>query len=293
VGTAGGRVFGPDYRIQWFRVVPFLALHAACLTVVLVGVSWTAVGVCAGLYVLRMFAITGFYHRYFSHKCFRTSRPFQFVMAVLGSTAVQRGPIWWAAHHRHHHAHTDEPEDLHSPRVRGFFMAHVGWFMTKAGYRVNRKYSKDWERYPELRFLNRFDFVVPALFALGVYLLGVLIERRAPQLGADRWQVFVFGFVVSTVLLYHGTFVINSLAHLWGSRRYETPDTSRNNAVLALITLGEGWHNNHHHCSAARQGFFWWEFDPTYLGLLLLRALRLIRDLKPVPERLRRPETRP
>ncbi len=276
----------PGYRVDFLRCLPFLLVHAALGLVFVVGVSWAAAAVALLLYLVRMFGITGFYHRYFSHKTFRTSRAFQLLMAVVGNSAVQRGPIWWAAHHRFHHAHADEPADLHSPRQRGFLMAHVGWFMTHLGYRTKAEYARDWARYPELRFLDRFDFLVPVLFAVSVYFLGVLLETRAPGLGTDRWQVFVWGFVVSTVACWHGTFTINSLAHVWGSRRYATRDDSRNNAVLAAITLGEGWHNNHHRFSAVRQGFFWWEVDVTWLLLRAFRAMRLVRDFREVPEQV-------
>ena len=285
---------GPDpesdpagaHRIAWVRCIPFILLHVACLAVFLVGWSWVAVGVAVGLYVIRMFAITGFYHRYFSHRTFRTSRPMQLVMAVLGASAAQRGPMWWAAHHRHHHKHSDDPDDIHSPEQHGFWMAHMGWFMTEAGFETNERLVRDWARYPELRFLDRFDWLVPALLGLACFGLGALLERLAPGLGTDGWQMFVWGFLISTVACYHGTYTINSLAHTWGRRRYATEDDSRNNFILAIITLGEGWHNNHHHYpAAARQGFFWWEVDPTYYGLKLMQWLGLIWDLNGVPQR--------
>ncbi|MFK7959534.1 MAG: acyl-CoA desaturase [Phycisphaerales bacterium] len=275
-----------DHRIDWVRCAPFIALHLACLAVIWVGFSWIALAVAVGLYVLRMFAITGFYHRYFSHRTFRTSRPTQFLMAVLGASAAQRGPMWWAAHHRHHHKHSDDPTDLHSPEQHGFWMAHMGWFMTKAGFTTNERLVRDWSRYRELLLLDRFDWLIPALLAGGLFGLGALLEAFAPGLGTSGWQLFVWGFVISTVACYHGTYTINSLAHTWGSRRYATTDDSRNNLILALITLGEGWHNNHHHYPAAtRQGFFWWEIDPTYYGLKVMQWLGLIWDLNPVPAR--------
>jgi stearoyl-CoA desaturase (delta-9 desaturase) len=241
----------------------------------------------AALYFLRMFAITGFYHRYFSHRSFRTSRGFQLLMAVAGSAAAQRGPLWWAAHHRHHHNHSDEEPDHHSPGLKGLIFSHMGWFMTRAGFATNHKYVRDWARYPELRLLDRFDWVVPLLLAVGLFWLGELLAATAPTLGTSGWQMVVWGFFISTVVLYHATYTINSLAHSWGSQRFKTSDDSRNNLWLALLTMGEGWHNNHHHFPAsARQGFYWWEVDLTYYALRVLAWLRVIRDLRPVPKRV-------
>ena len=263
-------------------------MHLACLGVFFVGTSTVAVGTAVALYLLRMFAITGFYHRYFSHRSFKTSRPAQFAFALLGASAVQRGPIWWAAHHRHHHAFSDKPQDLHSPRQRGFLWSHMGWFLSRRHFQPDLQRAKDLLEFPELRWLDRFDIVVPLALALTLLLLGMLLERFAPGLGTTGGQMLVWGFFVSTVSCYHGTYTINSICHAWGSRRYRTRDDSRNNFLLALITLGEGWHNNHHHYpSAVRQGFYWWEIDITYYLLRGLAALGVIWDLKPVPARIR------
>ncbi len=254
-------------RIDWLRVTPFIAMHLACLSVFWVGASAQALAVAAGLFALRMFAITGFYHRYFSHRAFRTSRAAQFVFALLGASALQRGPLWWASHHRHHHAHADQPEDAHSARRHGFAWSHAGWFLAPAHFRTRMERVHDLAKFPELRWLDRFDTVV----AIGLAALLLAIDV----------QTFVWGFCVSTVALYHATFTINSLAHRFGSRRYATPDDSRNNFWLALLTFGEGWHNNHHHSpGAARQGERWWEIDLTWYGLRALAAFGLIWDLK-------------
>jgi stearoyl-CoA desaturase (delta-9 desaturase) len=228
--------------IDWPRVLPFLLVHAGCLGVLWTGASAVAVATAIGLFWLRMFAITAFYHRYFSHRAFRTSRTAQFLFAVLGATAVQRGPLWWAAHHRQHHAQADGEGDAHSPKVHGFLWSHVGWFLARENFAT----------------------------------------RQGP------WQMLVWGFCISTVALCHGTFTNNSLAHRFGSRRYATRDDSRNNPWLALLTLGEGWHNNHHrYPAAARQGFYWWEIDLSYFALRLLQALGIVWDLRPVPLAIR------
>ncbi len=281
-------LFDPDDHaregIDWAGNVPYIVLHLSCLAVLLVGVSPIAVGVAAFLFFVRMFAITGFYHRYFSHRTFRTSRAFQFLMGVVGSACVQRGPLWWAAHHRHHHAFSDEMEDRHSPRLLGFLRAHVGWFLTKSAAKTGVHYVRDWSRFPELVWLDKFHAVVSLSLAGSMFALGALLQNVAPGLGTSGWQMLVWGFVISTVVLYHSTYTINSLAHQFGSKRFATGDDSRNNFWLALLTLGEGWHNNHHHYpSAARQGFYWWEIDITYYLLRGLESLKLIHELRPVP----------
>ncbi len=274
----------PEDRIEWLRIAPFVALHLACFAALWTGVSATALAVCAGLYLIRMFAITAGYHRYFSHRSYRLTRPAQFVLAVLGASAAQRGPLWWAAHHRHHHEYSDAPADAHSPRHLGFLHSHVGWFTTRRHHPTQLARVPDLARFPELRFLDRRDTLVPLALAGALWALGALLEARAPQLGTSGAQLFVWGFCISTVLLFHATGTINSLAHRWGSRRYATADDSRNNALLALLTLGEGWHNNHHrYPHAARQGFRWYEFDPTWLVLRALQAAGIVREPRPVP----------
>ena len=274
----------PD-KMEWSRCIPFIFLHVGCLAVFLVGWSGVAVGVAIALYFVRMLAITGFYHRYFSHRTFKTSRTAQFLFAVWGNLSVQRGALWWASVHRHHHKHSDHEEDIHSPRLSGFWWAHIGWMTSSRNFPTCYERIKDLSRFPELVFLNRFDLIVPLLLALGLYGLGALIGTLWPASGTSGAQMLVWGFFISTVVLLHATLFINSLAHTVGSRRYETEDDSRNSLFLALLTLGEGWHNNHHHCMhSARQGFYWWEIDITYYFLRLLAAMGVIWDLRPVPE---------
>ena len=271
-------------RIDWLRAAPFVAMHLACLGVIWVGVSPIALTVAGALYVVRMFALTGFYHRYFSHRTFQTSRAVQFVFALIGASCVQRGPLWWAAHHRQHHRVTDTPADPHSPGVHGFLWSHVGWFLTPRNFRTDLARVPDLAKYPELRWLDRYDIAVPVLLAVAMYALGVLLQHVAPQLGTSGGQMLVWGFFVSTIVLFHATVTINSLAHRFGRRRYATKDDSRNNVWLALLTFGEGWHNNHHFFpGSSRQGFRWWEVDVTWYGLKLMAMLGLVRGLKPVP----------
>lgn len=277
----------PDSQIDWLRTVPFIALHVSVLFVLLVGWSPVAVITAIVLYAIRMFAITGFYHRYFSHKAFRTTRGVQFIFAFIAASAVQRGPLWWAAHHRIHHARADRDGDEHSPRQHGFLWSHMGWFLSRHNFATRMDKIQDFARYPELRFLDRFDILVPILLASALYVLGETLDRVWPELNTNGWQLVVWGFVISTIVLYHITFSINSLAHSLGHRRFATRDDSRNNWLLALLTFGEGWHNNHHfYPGSARQGFAWWEFDITYYLLRLLQFSGLIHDLRPVPERV-------
>lgn len=274
-------------RIDWLRAAPFVLLHLGCVAVLWTGVSVAALAVAGMAYAVRMFALTAFYHRGFSHRTFRASRAMQFVFAAMGAACVQRGPLWWAAHHRNHHRAADTMRDPHSPGVHGFFWSHIGWFLTPRAFRTDLARVPDLAKYPELCWLDRYDIVVPVLLAAGLYVLGALLQRTEPQLHTTGPQMLVWGFAVSTVVLFHATVTINSLAHRYGSRRFATPDDSRNNLWLALLTFGEGWHNDHHRFpGCARQGFFWWEIDVTWYGLRLMAWLGLVHGLKPLPARV-------
>jgi stearoyl-CoA desaturase (delta-9 desaturase) len=276
------------HEIDWFRFLPFFALHLGCLGVIWVGWSPVAVGFALLLYAVRAFAITAFYHRYFSHRTFKTSRAMQLLFALIGNASMQRGPLWWAAHHRRHHAHSDEAEDVHSPWEHGFLWSHMLWFTSERNFTTSLSNVPDLASYPELRFFDRYDFLVPALYGGATYGLGECLAAFAPGLRTNGWQMLVWSFFLSTTFLFHVTSSINSLAHLFGSRRYATRDQSRNNFWLALVTFGEGWHNNHHHFpNAARQGFFWWEVDITYYVLVMFSWTGLVWDLKTVPTRAR------
>ncbi len=272
-------------EVNWQRTLPFIFLHLGCLAVLWVGVSWMSVAAAVFLYLIRMFAITGFYHRYFSHKTFKTSRTVQFMFALLGNSSMQRGPLWWAATHRHHHKHSDHEGDIHSPVISGFAWSHIGWLTSMKNFPTAYKAIPDLSKFPELVFLNRYDQTVP--FAYGLIMLGIgwLLETLFPSSGVTIGQFFIWTFFISTTVLLHGTLFINSLAHVWGRRRYQTDDDSRNSWLLTFITLGEGWHNNHHrYPHSVRQGFRWWELDLTYYGLKLLSWTGLIWDLRPVPK---------
>ena len=258
-----------DHRINWIQSLPFFAFHLfAAVAVFFVPFHWSYVVWAVALYYLRMWLVTTTYHRYFSHRTFKTSRVFQFVLAFLAETSAQKGVLWWAANHRHHHRESDQPADVHSPLQDGFWWSHVGWILSDKYTETREEAIRDFARFPELRFLNRWYLLPPFLLAVGLFLIG-------------GFPLLVWGFFVSTVVLWHGTFTINSLSHVFGSRRYKTTDTSRNNFLLALITCGEGWHNNHHyHQNTANQGWFWWEVDVSYYALKLMSALGLVWDLR-------------
>jgi stearoyl-CoA desaturase (delta-9 desaturase) len=262
-----------DYDdIIYPQAVPFVLAHLACFAAIWTGVTWQAAALGIGLYWLRMFAIGAGYHRYFSHRSYKTGRVFQFVLACLAQSTAQKSVLWWAAKHRHHHLFSDLPNDVHSPRHAGFFYSHVGWIFAKRHDGTDLVKIEDFARYPELMWLHRFEVAPAVVLAVICFLVA-------------GWPGLVVGFFWSTVAVYHGTFCINSLAHVHGTKRYVTGDDSRNNWLLALMTMGEGWHNNHHaYQSSVRQGFRWWEVDPTYYILLGLSKLGIVWDLKSPPE---------
>jgi stearoyl-CoA desaturase (delta-9 desaturase) len=266
------KALGPN----WLGIIPFVAVHlVGFATPFLVAPTWGLVALAVGVYYARMFGITAGYHRYFAHRAYRTSRPFQFALAWLGASASQKGALWWAAHHRDHHRYSDTEDDIHSPLVGGFWWSHVGWIVDRGYEGTNLDRVKDLSKYPELMWLERNWWVPPVTLAAVLF-------------AAGGWPAMLWGFFLSTTALWHGTFVINSLAHVIGSRRYETSDGSRNSFALAVVTMGEGWHNNHHfYPGTANQGFFWWEWDPSYYILRALSALGLVWDLRTPPPKVK------
>ncbi|MCW7465269.1 acyl-CoA desaturase [Leptospira levettii] len=255
-------------------LVLFFLVQATVLTVFTVPFSWTLVWVAVGSYFLRMFGITGAYHRYFSHASFKTSRVFQFVLAWIGSMAMQKGALWWAAHHRNHHKYSDTEKDIHSPSRKGFWYSHMFWFLRDDYNDYEAKLIPDFYKYPELRWLDRNHWIPPLSYAILLYTVG-------------GWAWLVYGYAVSTFILGHATWTINSLSHVYGSVRFESRDTSKNNVWLALLTMGEGWHNNHHYyCSSANQGFYWYEIDITYYILKVLSWFGIVWDLKKPPKKV-------
>jgi stearoyl-CoA desaturase (delta-9 desaturase) len=268
-------------QIDWVRVVPFIMIHVGCLFAILTGVSWVAFITALLLYWVRGISISAFYHRYFSHRTFKTGRISQFIFALFGASAMQKGPLWWAAYHRNHHRYADQIEDVHSPVVHGFMWSHMGWFLSKKYFSYDSTRVTDLARFPEIKLLDRFYFFVPLTLALTLFSVGVILQHAAPSLHTDGWQMLIWGFFISTTVLFHTTASVNSLAHKFGKRRYNTKDHSRNNWLLGWIAFGEGWHNNHHHYpSSVRLGFRWWEFDVTFYVLKALEKMGVIWDLR-------------
>jgi stearoyl-CoA desaturase (Delta-9 desaturase) len=254
------------------KTVPFLAVHVLAVAGVFwLGWSWRGLGLAVALYYARMFFVTAGYHRYFSHRSFRTSRVMQFFFAFFAMSSSQKGVLWWAGHHRTHHKFSDQEGDVHSVLRDGFVWGHLSWIFAKKFEETDTDRIRDFAKYPELVWLDRYWALPPATLAVALFLIGGPFA-------------LVWGFFVSTSLLWHGTFTINSLCHMFGSRRYAIPDNSKNSAILAAITMGEGWHNNHHYYQrSVRQGFFWWEFDPTFYVLRAMQALGLVWDLHAPP----------
>ena len=273
------RALAADQPVEEFHqdiiypgAIPFVIVHLACFAAIWTGVTLEAIVICVVLYWVRMIGVTGGYHRYFSHRSYKTSRVGQFVIAALAQSSAQRGALWWAAQHRHHHLYSDTPDDTHSPRHHGFLYAHLGWIFSKRTSKPDYGTISDLTQYPELVWMDKHQYVVPAILGVAVFLLA-------------GWSGLVVGFLWSTVLLWHGTFFINSLAHVHGTQKYLTGDDSRNNWWLAVLTCGEGWHNNHHaYQSATRQGFKWYQWDLTYYVLKVASWLGLVWDLRAPPQ---------
>ena len=272
-----------EEKVEWFRCLPYVAIHLAALLAFLYPVTLPCILLALLSYLIRMFAITGFYHRYFSHRTFKAGRLVQFIGAFVACSSGQRGPLWWAAHHRRHHRHSDTEEDVHSPHTKSFIWSHTLWFMTDYSVPTFKGEVRDWLKFRELVFLNRFDWIPVVLLASVCYALGESAWFQT-WTGLSGATTLIWGFLVPSIFLYHATFAVNSIAHLFGTRRYETKDSSKNNFLLALLTLGEGWHNNHHfYPASARQGFRKREVDLTYYGLKIMSFFGLVRKLRPVP----------
>lgn len=259
----------------------FLVFHLACLLALFTGVSAAAAITALVLYTIRALGVTAGYHRYFAHRSFRTGRVFQFILAFLGSLSIQGGVLWWVSHHRDHHKHTETDNDIHSPRTKGMWTAHMGWMMHEDCLRTSQANIKDFARFPELKWLQRNYGVLVAGEALAIFLFGALLNYFYPALGTSGLQMLVWGFFISTVLLWHSTFMVNSVCHKWGTRPYDAGDDSTNNLLVGILTMGEGWHNNHHKFAySARHGLRWYQVDVTWYVLRLLALFGVISDLK-------------
>jgi len=268
--------------IDWLGAVPFIGLHLGCFLVFVTGWSSVALIVALVIFVIRGFGITAGYHRYFSHRSYKTGRVFQFLLALIATMAVQMGPLWWVAHHRNHHRYSDTEDDVHSPVSKSFWWSHIGWVMDARSYRrVDKSLVSDLVKYPELRWLDRWCLLPPLALAIGLWGAGSIMETLRPEWGTSGFQMLAWGFFVGTVAQHHSTFSVNSVAHVFGSQRFKTRDQSRNNAFVALVALGEGWHNNHHQFpSTERQGIYWWEVDITHGILKVLSWFGIVHSLR-------------
>src|SRR5437870_10102194 len=182
-------------RISLVRSLPFILVHVACLAAFFIGFRWSWLIVCLALFHVRMFFVTAGYHRYFSHRSFKTSRVFQFIMAVLATTSTRKGVLWWAANHRHHHRYSDTEDDLHSPSLRGFLWSHMGWILSDRYTTTRVDLIHDFQKYPELRWLNKYHLIPPVALAVLMFLIG-------------GWGLLVWGYCISTVSLCHSWFTI-------------------------------------------------------------------------------------
>jgi len=262
---------------NFVQVSVFWLVQASALLVFAVPFRWAFLALWAVSHFTRAIGLTLIFHRYFAHRAFKMNRVARFVWAFIGTAAMQKGPLWWAGHHVNHHKFADRDGDPHSPMVSGVYYAHIGWFLHDTKYdkvEATNPVIRDFSKVPEIAWLEKWFFVPPAALALGLYFFGGM-----PSL--------VYGFCLPTMTLAHATFAINTVNHMFGSRRFETLDESRNNVLTAVFAAGEGWHNNHHRFQrAARNGFYWYEVDVTWYVIRAMAAVGLIWDIQPVPQRI-------
>jgi stearoyl-CoA desaturase (delta-9 desaturase) len=259
------------------QITIFWSIQASALLVFFVPFSWALVGLWAASHFIRAVGLTLAFHRYFAHRSFQMNRIARFVWAFIGTAAMQKGPLWWAGHHVNHHRYADRDGDPHSPAISGFYYAHIGWFLNDTKHDrlpLTNPVVRDFSKAPEIAWLERCYWAPPLMFGAALFLIG-------------GWPWFIWGFAAPTMTLAHATFAINTVNHLWGSRRFETHDDSRNNAVTAFFSAGEGWHNNHHRYQrAARNGFYWWEVDITWYVIRAMAAAGLAWNIQAVPSRI-------
>jgi fatty-acid desaturase len=258
---------GLNWPISIFMIIFHLGALAALFMF-----SWENLAVAVFLYWLATgLGISLGYHRLHTHRSFVVPRPLEYFFALCGSLTFEGGPISWVATHRVHHQNSDHDGDPHSPRD-GKWWSHIGWLVLgesmHANTRVMSKYAPDLARHRFYVWLNNYHWV-PSLVLLPILL------------ACGGWSMVMWGLCFRVVFGLHATWLVNSATHLWGNRRFETRDDSRNNWWVALITFGEGWHNNHHaHPTSARHGLAWYEFDPSWLTLKVLRYFGIARAVR-------------
>ena len=275
----------PGEKLSLIVSLPFLSVHIGAIYALTISPSPFALFMVFLMYFIRMFGITAGFHRLFSHRSFKTNRAFQFFLAYAATCSAQMGPIWWASHHRHHHKYTEQIEDPHTPTLKGFFWAHVGWIMSPVNSPTKEEYVGDLMKYPELKWLDKYHYFAPFSLVILLYGLGEFMAVNYAQYNTNGMELVLWGFFVSTVLLYHATFMVNSVCHVFGHRTYDTKDGSVNNFLVAILTLGEGWHNNHHAFpNSEKQGHKWYQIDISHYILWCLSKIGVVWKIRDVPE---------
>lgn len=268
-------------KVALFIAVAMISIHLSTLLVFYTGVSTIALNIAILMYFVRGMGITIGFHRYFSHKSFKTNRFFQFILGFWGSLANEGGVLWWSSHHRNHHQNSDNPKDLHSPIAHSFFHSHLGWMWSASCVEKNKTRCNDLSKFPEIKFLNKYYGAI----VLGQMLFFLFLGELLRPYGTNPLQMFVWGFCISTVANWHVTFMVNSVCHVWGTRPYKSGDKSRNNFLVALLAHGEGWHNNHHMFGwSARNGLRWYQIDTSYYLLKFFELFGIVKDLR-IPEK--------
>lgn len=268
-------------NISYSNASRIILFHLSVVLVFISGYSFTALITFLILYLARLFVITGFYHRYYSHQSYQTSRWLQFILTLIGTSAGQQGPLSWATSHITHHQHADTRGDPHSPVLTSGLYAHIGWLMQKDALPTNDKLVKPFLKFPEIVFLDRYHYLGTTGLIISLALLGTFLSTHHPELGTSALQLVSWGFILSTLLILHGACLVNSVAHLYGYRRFRTTDNSHNVWWLFPLTLGDNWHNNHHHTPrSASFSYAWWEVDIIYLCILLLEKSGLVWNVK-------------
>jgi len=256
--------------INWFLVIALVSFHLGAVAA-LFFFHWSALIVFATIWILAQnVGIAMGYHRLLTHRGYATPKWLEYCIAICGALALQGGPIYWVAVHRMHHKYTDKPGDPHSPRD-GKWWSHMGWIMNatlRDETEALKQYAPDLSRQPFYRWLNRLHWVPLTVVGLSLFAFG-------------GWSWLLWGAFLPVTIGLHVTWMVNSVTHLWGRRRFSTSDDSRNNLWVALLTGGEGWHNNHHaNPVSARHGLAWYEVDFNYFAIRLLKILGLAKHVK-------------
>lgn len=268
----------PRTQTKWASVGVFVIIHLIAV-VALFNFSWKGFWTFIFLsWVTGCLGICTSYHRHLTHRSFEVWKPLEYFLAFCGCLALQNGPIKWVATHRLHHARSDQPKDPHSP-TKGFWWAHMGWLFAFVDelddYEQYKKYAPDLAKKPVYRFMDKYFAWSQVPLGIALYFWGGV-------------PMILWGIFARLIFVWHSTWLVNSAAHIWGYRTWATQDQSTNNWWVALLTFGEGWHNNHHaFLRSARHGLQWWEFDLTYWTIVAFRTLGLASKIQLPTEELK------